>query len=158
MKRVIKGIALVIAVFLSVTLITGCGVKEENKTVGLGETFTFDDLEITIGKDIGFDTIDNEFSEDDGKTVVKIPVTVKNLKDETHSLNMFYYKAFGATGTEVGNMSAYFDESLDYAGELRKGASYTKHMYFLYDEDGKYALEFDDWTNKVTVEFNVEKK
>ena len=67
---------------------------------------------------------------------------------------MFCFKAFGANGTELGDESAYF---VDFAGELRSGASYTKYLYYLYDADGKYAIEFDDWSTKVTVEFDVKK-
>lgn len=157
MKKNLKGLLLVLVLFLSVTLITGCTGEAEKKLVGLGETFTFDDLEITLGNDISFTTINNEFSEDNGKAVVRIPITVKNLKSETHSLNMFYFKAFGANGTELGDESAYFDDSVDFAGELRSGSSYTKYLYYLYDADGKYAIEFDDWSTKVTVEFDVKK-
>ena len=157
MKKNLKGLLLVLVLFLSVTLITGYTGETEKKSVGLGETFTFDDLEITLGNDISFTTVNNEFSEDNGKAVIRIPITVKNLKSETHSLNMFYFKAFGANGTELSDESSYFDDSVDFAGELRNGASYTKYLYYLYDADGKYAIEFDDWSTKVTVEFDVKK-
>ena len=157
MKKYLKGLLIVLVLFLSVTLIAGCTEETENKTVGLGETFNFDDLEITLGKNISFTKVENEFSEDNGKTVVKVPITIKNLKSETHSLNMFYYKAFGANGTELDDKAAYYDDSIDFAGELRSGASYTKYLYYLYDADGKYAIEFDNWSTKVTVEFDVKK-
>lgn len=157
MKKGLKRLLLVLVLFLSVTLITGCTGETEKKTVGLGETFTFDDLEVTLGKDISFTKVKNEFSDDNGKDVIKIPITVKNLKSETHSLNMFYFKAFGANGTELNNESAYFDDSVDFAGELRNGASYTKYLYFLYDADGQYVIEFDDWSTKISVEFDVKK-
>lgn len=157
MKKILKGLLLVIALVLSITFITGCTAEPETSTVGLGETFTFDDLEITLGTEISFTKIENEFSEDNGKDVVKLPVTVKNIKDETHSLNMFYYKVFGATGTEANNAFAYFEDSVDEAGEIRSGGSYTKYMYFVYDGDGKYAIEFDNWIDKVTIEFEVKK-
>lgn len=156
MKKTLKGLLLVL-VLLSITFMTGCTSETEISTVGLGDTFTFDDLEITIGTEIAFAKIENEFSEDNGKEVVKLPVTVKNIKDETHSLNMFYYKVFGATGTEANNAFAYFDDSVDEAGEIRSGGSYTKYMYFIYDTDGTYAIEFDNWSEKVTVEFEVKK-
>ena len=63
----------------------------EDSTCSVNKPFKFDDLEITISDKYSFDTIDNEFSEYDNQTVIKLPVTIKNLKDETHSLNMFYY-------------------------------------------------------------------
>lgn len=157
MKKHFKSCLLVLAFLLSFTLLTGCGGASEKKIIGLGEMFTFDDLEITLGKDISFTTLKNEFSEYNGKTVVKLPITVKNIKDETHGLNMFYYNVYGSNGTEVKTVTIYFDNGIDEAGDLRSGASYTKYMYFIYDGDGQYAIEFDNWSSKVTVEFDVKK-
>ena len=157
MKKYFKISLFVLAFLLSFTLLTGCTTKSEKKTIGLGEMFTFDDLEITLGKDISFTKLKNEFSEHNGKTVVKLPITVKNVKDETHGLNMFYYKVYGSSGTETKTVTIYFDEGIDEAGDLRSGASYTKYMYFIYDGDGQYAIEFDNWSSKVTVEFDVKK-
>ena len=93
----------------------------------------------------------------DGKTVVKLPITVKNIKDETHSLNMFYYSIFGTEGIELDSLSAFFDDAVDYAGDLKNGGSYTKYLYFLYDGDGEYSIEFDNYSSKVIVEFDVKK-
>ena len=123
----------------------------------LDTPFTFDDLEITIGSEYSFDTIANQFSDYNGQSVVKVPITVKNLKDETHSLNMFYYSLFGSQGTELDEVSAYFDDTVDYAGDLRSGASYTKYLYFLYDGNGTYAIEFNNWSDKVELEFEITK-
>lgn len=129
----------------------------EDGTYGLGETFKFDDLEITLGKDISFTSVDNQYSDYYGKTVVKVPITVKNLKSETHSLSSIWVDVFGANGTEVTSVGYYFDDNYDSAGELRTGASYSKYMYFLYDADGTYAIEFDNWSTQITVEFEVTK-
>lgn len=130
--------------------------KKDNYT--LNETFKFDDLEITIEDNISYTTLSNIFSDYNGKTVVKIPVTVKNVKDEAHSLNMFYYKIYGSQGIELKSISTYFsNDSIDYAGELRPGASYTKYFYLLYDGNGTYTIELDNWSKKITVEFDVNK-
>ncbi len=162
MKKTFKGLLVVLTLFLTVTLITGCTSESsdndsQKKTYGLGETFTFDDLEITLGSDISFTTIKNEYSEHNGKDVIKLPITVKNLKDETHGLNMFNYKVYGSQGAEADTVSSYFDDAVDYAGDLRSGASYTKYMYFIYDGNGQYTIEFDDWSTKIIVEFDVNK-
>ena len=166
MKKALKGL-LIIVLFTSFTLLTGCvtvdngdengGTKEKNKSLELAETFKFDDLEITLGKEISFTKLDNKYSYDYGKDVVKLPITVKNLKDETHSLNMFYYKIYGATGVETDEVNSYFDDNIDSAGDLRTGATYTKNIYFLYDENGTYAIEFNDWFTKIMIEFEVSK-
>ena len=123
----------------------------------LGETFKFDELEITFGTEIGFSKVNNRYSEYNGQSVVKIPVTIKNLKSETHHLNMFYYTLYGSSGIEAENVGFYFDDSIDKAGELRNGASYTKYFYILYDGDGTYAIEFDNYSKDITVEFEIKK-
>ena len=166
MKKRLKGLAIIITLVLSVALITGCEIKagssgsssSAKKAYGLGDTFEFDDLEITLGKDISYTKVDNQFSEQNGKDVIKLPITVKNLKDDTHSLNMFYYKCYGAQGVELDNVSSYFDEdSVDFAGKLKTGASYTKYMYILYDGDGDYSIEFNNYSSKIIVDFSIKK-
>lgn len=164
MKKTLKNVLIIVTLILSITILTGCGSESSSggsdskkNSYTLGETFNFDDLEITLGKDYSFTTIDNEYSENYGADVIKLPITVKNLKEETHGLNIFYYSVFGSKGTEVDEVNTYFDDNIDEAGELRTGASYTKNMYFVYDGDGQYAIEFNDLFNKVTVEFDVTK-
>lgn len=118
------------------------------------ETFEFDDFEISINNNYSFVKVKNRYSEYNGKTVVKIPITVKNIADETSGLNMFDYKLYGSNGTELRNVAAYFDNSIDYAGDLRPGASYTKYLYYVYDGDGEYALEFNSY-KKINVLINI---
>lgn len=126
-------------------------------TYSFDEIFEFDDLEITIGSGYTFVKVDNQYSEYYQKDIVKLPITVKNTKDETHSLNMFYYTIFGSTGTETDNTWVYFDDSVESSGELRSGSSYTKYLYFLYDGNGTYAIEFDDIWDQKTVEIEINK-
>lgn len=123
----------------------------------VNKPFVFDDLEITISSDISFDKVDNRYSDHNGQDVVKVPITVKNLKNETHNLNMFYYDVYGSLGTEIETVGSYFDEDINTAGGLRNGASYTKYMYFLYDGDGDYYIEFDDWSEKLELKLTVNK-
>ena len=155
MKKLFKFLLIV----LSFTFVlTGCTSSSENKTYSLGDTFEFDDLKITVGTKLSYITMNNEYSDYYKKTVIKIPVTIENLHDETHSLNMFYYRFFGSQGTETNEISLYYDnDGISNAGDLRKGASYTKYFYVIYDGDGTYALEFDDWSDKITIEFDVKK-
>lgn len=127
------------------------------KIYGFNETFIFDDLEITIGNNYSFDKVDNRYSDYNKQTVIKLPITVKNLSNETHSLNMFYYDVYGSNGVEVETLGSYFDDDINHAGNLRNGASYTKYMYIQYDGDGTYALEFDDYSTKINVEFEIVK-
>lgn len=131
--------------------------KTEVNKYALDEMFKFDDLEITLGSDISFTVVDNEFSDYYKKDVVKVPVTVKNISDETHGLNYFYYELYGSQGTQLDSVASFFDDSIDDAGDMRSGASYTKYFYFIYDGNGKYSIEFDNYSDKLTVEFDVNK-
>ena len=70
---------------------------------------------------------------------------------------MFMYTIYNSSGTEAEDVDSYFDDAVDFAGDLRSGASYTKYLYFLYDGDGTYAIEFDNYSEKITVEFDIVK-
>lgn len=122
----------------------------------LGDTFTFDGFEITLSEEVTYTTVPNQFSEHYGKDVIRVAATVKNNNDETDSLSSFDYKFFGTQGAELGSLTYYFDDSVGQAGELRAGGSYEAAFYLLYDGNGTYAIEFDDWFDeKVTVEFEI---
>ncbi len=131
--------------------------ETQNNEYKVDVPFVFDDLEITISSDYTFSKINNTYSEYNNKAVVRIPVTIKNLKNETHSLNMFYYSLYGSKGIELGTVASYFDDSIDYSGKLKTGASQTKYFYLLYDGDGIYSIEFDDWVQKINIDINVVK-
>lgn len=129
----------------------------KNNIYNLGDTFVFDGLELTLDKTYSFAKIENRFSEYNGKSVVKLGVNVKNVSSEKNSLNMFYYDLFGSQGTELDGISAYFDNTVDYAGDLKPNASYKAYFYILYDGDGKYSIDFDNYSQKLSVEFDVTK-
>ena len=131
--------------------------KPKKNSYGLGETFVFDELEITLDSTYSFATINNRFSDLNGRDVIRLGATVKNLSEETHSLNMFFYDLFGSQGTELETVSAYFDDNIDYAGDLRPDASYHTNFYILYDGNGKYGIDFDNYSQKINVEFFIQK-
>jgi hypothetical protein len=131
--------------------------NEEKNEYAVNETFKFNNLEITIGKEYTFTTIDNKYSDYYKKDVIKIPINIKNIKDERHSLNMFYYSVFGINGTEIENVGTYFEDNIEMAGDLKTGASYTKYLYVIYDGDGIYSIEFSNYFEKKTVEFQIKK-
>lgn len=123
----------------------------------LGDTIIFDDLELTFDKNYTFTSIENRFSDYNGKPVIKIGVNIKNLSPEKHNLNMFYYDFFGSQGIELDDISAYFEESVDDGGELKSGASYKKYFYILYDGNGTYSIDFDNYSQEISVEFIITK-
>ena len=130
-------------------------VKKSNPT--LGDTIEFDDFEITFGTEITFVTVDNRYSDYNGQEVIKLPVTIKNIGEETNRLNMFYYDLFGSKGTQLSSVSSYFDKAIDDMEKLRPQAVTDVNFYLLYDGNGTYGIDFDNYSEKITVEFNVEK-
>lgn len=119
--------------------------------------FEFDGLRMKLDDDYTFVTVDNEFSDYYGDDVVRLGVTVENVSDENNSLNMFFYEVFGSKGTELDSVTFYFDDSVDNAGDLKPGASYHTYFYFLYDGDGTYSIDFDNWTEEISVSFDIVK-
>lgn len=162
MKKFLNSLVFVFMGFSILLLLTGCTTnsdEQNEKTVYKpGETFVFDNFELSIGSDVTFETIKNEFSEHNGKEVIKVPVNVKNIGEDSRNLNMFYYKCYGSQGIELDDAASFFDDSLDYAASLKNGASYTRYVYYLYDGDGEYSIEFNEgWGTKLEVKFNVAK-
>lgn len=123
-----------------------------------GEEFAFDDLTLKVSPNYSFDIIDNEFSDDNGKTVVAIPITVTNNSNEAKTLNMYSYKGYGKEGVELSNPSAYFmEKSVDFGGNLQPGKSYTKNLYFIYDGDSTYKIEFGFYKTEASVSIDIVK-
>lgn len=117
----------------------------------------FDGLELTFGQ-YSFTEVGNKYSDYYGKTVVKIPVTIKNLSNDPHSLYVFYCKLFGVSGVESPDVSYYFSDDATRGGDLLSGKSYVKYFYIVYDGDGTYTIVFDDFLyDKKTVEITVKK-
>ena len=132
--------------------------SSKNNTNGLGSTIKFDGFELTFDTTYSFATIENQFSEHNGASVIKLGVNVKNVSNETKSLNMFFCKFFGANGIELDGVGAYFSgDDVLWAGDLRPGASYKKYFHILYDGNGKYSIDFDNYSQKKSVDFNVSK-
>lgn len=129
----------------------------EDNVYGLGDTFEFDGLELTFNSNYSFDTVKNQFSEYNGNAVIKLGVNVKNVSSEKNSLNMFYYSLFGSKGTELDSITSYFDDPIDFAGDLKPEASYKTYFYILYDGDGSYSIDFDNFSEEKSVEFDVTK-
>lgn len=127
----------------------------ENDKYGLGDTLIFDGLELTFDSNYSFATVENRYSEYNGKSVIRLGVNVKNVSTKKNSLNMFYYDLFGSQGTQLNSITSYFDDAIDYAGELKPEASYKSYFYILYDGDGNYSIDFDNYSQEASVEFNV---
>ena len=132
-------------------------VTPSKPTTVTGSTFTFEDFEISFGNNYSFTTVENTYSEYNGKAVVKVPVTLKNLKETSNHLNMYYHEYYGPTGTQLPSLRTYFSsDAIDY-GYLSAGETQTKYIYLLYDGDGKYKIKFNNYKEEKTVYLNIKK-
>lgn len=127
----------------------------EDPVYSFGDTFTFDNLEITFKDNVEFVKLENQFSEYNGKDVVKIPVTLKNIGKESNGFNQFNCKFFGSTGTETDYVNHYFEDKL--SEDLRPDASKDAFLYLIYDGDGDYVFEFDNYSSTAKVSLPIEK-
>lgn len=122
---------------------------EEKDYYGFGDTFVFNDLEITIGSEYWFKIVTDTYSNFYGVTFVKLPIHIKNIGNETNNLNINNITTYSPNNVE--QESEYFfvrDRSdTDLNSKLRPGGEIDSYMYFIYDGDGKYILEVHDYEN-----------
>jgi hypothetical protein len=123
----------------------------------LGESFVFDGFNITIHDKYSIVKIDNKYSTYNGKEVIKLPVTIKNITDKSNSFNIYKYKIFGPNMNELDEVAQYFDEGLFYTKDLKPNEEKTKYLYFLFDYNGKYLVRFEDENSIKNIVLNVYK-
>lgn len=128
--------------------------KEESKPQS-ANSVVFDDLEITVNPNISLTKLDNQFSDLDGSTVLVVPVTVKNVSDETKGLNPFYVKYFGSKGTELDDLYFYFDDGSKLFSDVRPNADITSNLYMIYDGDGTYYVSFNSFSETKEIAIDV---
>lgn len=123
---------------------------------GLGATIEFDGLDISFGDTYSTTTLDNEFADHAGDTIIALPVSITNNDSDTHGLNMFAVTEFGSQGTELDNVFTYFDDDVRMMGDMRPGASMSGNLYFLYDGNGDYYLTFGFYSTDAEVKVPIE--
>lgn len=112
-----------------------------------GSEISYNGFSIVFSSDYYFTTLDNRFSEHNGKEVVVFPVTITNHSGETGQINIFSVTTFNSAGQQNPSIDAYFDKGLINIGEIRDGASCEAEFYSLYDGDGDYYVEFKGMFN-----------
>lgn len=120
----------------------------------LGDTFTFDGMEITLGASAEVFVLNEETSAYNGRTFVKVPLKISNTGTSDNKIKQFYYFMYYGE-TELTKIGYIFDDSIDSANYLKPGESYDKYIYFLCENDGTYKIQFYDWTNTINVEFDI---
>lgn len=171
---------IIIVLIAGLLLVAGCGSKKEEETsnknssqiqqeenseeseldngLSFNDTFEFDGFELTIQSDIEWDTVKNQFSEQNGAEVMLIPMHIKNISGESKSMSMFSISLYGSSGVELDSVDSYFDNTLGYDGvSLRDGTETDVYLAMLYDGDGDYYIEFSDFFNKIEVRLPISK-
>ena len=129
-------------------------VFETSMTFGLGDTFVAGGLEFNFGTDIVGGVVDSTWHTNYGELYFKVPVTMTNVSDE--SIDWFTVNKYGPDGTALDWFVLLdTDDDIERMGGLRPGASHEGYMYFLFEGDGEYVVEF--WARPLTIEliFNV---
>ena len=122
-------------------------------------TVTFDGFEITIGNNFEIVKDTNTSSKHYGADVIKLPATIKNVSADGDHLNMYHHYYYGPTGTKLDKLLSDFGsrvDAIDYV-HVDRGNSKIQYFYILYDGDGKYTIEFNNYSEKKTVEFTIKK-
>lgn len=128
-------------------------INSQSKSYGLGDTITFNDLELTFDTSYSFDVVASTIVTDYNGDYIKLGVTVKNVSDEKNYLSVIDYSFFGSQGTQLTGVAGYFNDSIENLGDLKSGASRKLYFYIPYDGKGNYSIDFND----LSVEFYVTK-
>ncbi len=119
------------------------------------EQFEFDNLKISILDKFEIFKLDNTYSIYNGKNIIKIPISITNISDTNHGLNLFYYDIFDDTGNSIDEVAGYYEESLYYAEDLKKDSSYTKYIYALYFGNDSYIIRLKNKEKEIFVKYNI---
>lgn len=123
---------------------------ESSESETNSDSVIFDGFKISVDTERAMNvfTIDNQFSELNGRKVYAVPMTIENMGSETKGINMFYVKAFSPSGTELDSVFAYFTEAQDFYKEMRPSAKMQTAYYMLDDGSGEYCIVFQSFTEE----------
>ena len=160
-----KRIGYILLIIICLFVFVGCENKtpiddDDNNIVAdyeLDKPFQFMNFEITIKSSVKILTIKKELSADNNKQVIQVPVSVRNTGNDNNHISMFYYKFYNYSGIQLSSKGSYYNDSLDYAKDLAPGEKYDKFFYIPYDGDGKYIIEFNNFSKKYKVILKVTK-
>ena len=117
--------------------------------------FVFDGLEIILSSEYTFTTVNSRYSDDHGRDLIRIPITIVNVGEETNGLNMFSYSFFGPDGLEIDTIWALPDDDISNSGDMRPEAILDSFMHIPYVGDGIYFIEFGFFRVDVEVKLEI---
>ena len=179
MKKLLAIFTIIISILLFLTACDLFGGGDETSTapqggetfgeVRLGQSFEFNNLEITLSDNIGFTKMVDEFLLSDEAYVFYLPITFTNIGDTSAGLNQLLVNIFSPDGMNVSHSRGalevlwMFEETSVFSvGSVRPGVTVERNLYILYAEDGEYVIEFINFYDDVlgslsfTVEFDFD--
>lgn len=139
-----KAVRTILMVFILIFVISALYACTGNQTPMAGSTVRFNDLEIGIGKQdsIQLIRVTNQRSKYFSKTVIKVPVTIKNMSSKPQSLIQPYYSFYAPKGDKLQDLS---NEYMDYGeanwtGDIEPGKSVDAFFYILFTTPGTYTI------------------
>lgn len=113
------------------------------------DTFVIDDLEITLYSDVEFVSIGkfiNKIFKDIGSSsAIKIPITITNLKNETHRLEWNSFYAYGPKNQSLTDINYnYIFRSYPILRDfLNSGETMEAFLFLPYNGNGNYTIHFN---------------
>jgi len=132
---------------------------DEIYVYNLGDTFPFDDFEITFGDEIEWveRDISNTSDPDKPEYFIKIPITLTNNTGETCRFEWVNLQVYGSTGVSLTrHYYPRYKDDIEEMRDMRDGATATgMYLYFPYDGDADYYIEINS-SYEAKIEIMVE--
>jgi len=120
----------------------------EGGEITFGDMFIFDGVEITIHDGVQMHKVENSFADEYDTDVFSVPITIKNISGETHSLSAYNMYFYSPAGIAIDKIHFYFDDDFSRKGDMRSGATLESKMFIMYKGDGDYWIEFKTYDSK----------
>jgi len=109
------------------------------------------EYEITIVDDIGWVFLEHHDEENrlNGAVVIRIPIKITNLSEETRGFSTYPMTIYGPYASRLEDISSYFMGRSDvrYLNNMQSGETVSdRYIHILYIGDGDYSIVFDTWT------------
>lgn len=132
--------------------------ESETENENTSNSIIFNGMEITPKTESASLVLDEkEYSDHYQEKVIVYPLVIKNVGNETNSLNHYFAHYYGSQGKEMDMLYFDFDDGFDIYTSLRPGASIEGNFYMLYDGNGDYYIRFSDFSEvkEICVTVNV---
>ena len=121
----------------------------------LGESFVFEDMEITFEDDFIWGTVDSQFSDLHGHPLFAVAVTAVNVGSSANSFpSAWSITVFGPDGHELDDPR--ISDDITRAGNVLPGATLSGYFHILFEGDGTYTLQFSNWSDTITLVFDAQ--